>query len=86
MEDARDDHRPSPPQSPGFPSTLTVNVNFVVSGTVTLKLDGHAIVELLSSTGDLSSEAARLTKVAARFKTSSDALKAAEDSTGDPKP
>jgi hypothetical protein len=59
LNDERDEHRPLPPQPSGFPSTITVNV--VVSGQVTLMLDGHAVLEILSTASGTNPDLAKLT-------------------------
>ena len=51
----------APPNTqPAFtiPTSITVTLNVVVSGRVTLALDGHAVVEFLSTKGDDGSAAA----------------------------
>lgn len=75
MNDERDEHRPPPPSS--FPSVITVNVNVTVSGRVTLALDGHAVVEVLSTAGNPAT-AERIVAATDRLRKSADALKAAE--------
>ena len=77
-----DDHDQD--RRPRIPSEITINV--VISGRVALVLDGHAVVEILSSTGSDEAAVTRLVAVTARMKASADALKAAEQITVEHKP